>query len=169
MNKAIILFLLAVLYPAFIFAQTGKLKGTVKDSIGNPIEAATIFLKETGTGATSDAHGNYLIENIAPGNYSLAVRIIGYNSVSVTYTIKANETSVLNFTLSPQAHLLNELKVMGTPSVNGMGHLKEAQDGIIYSGKKTEVLVLDSMDANTAQNNPREVLGRIPGSNYSET
>lgn len=169
MNKAITLFLLAVLSPAFIFAQTGKLKGTVKDSIGNPIEAATIFLKETGTGATSDAHGNYLIENIAPGNYSLAVRIIGYNSVSVTYTIKANETSVLNFTLSPQAHMLNELTVMGTPSVNGMGHLKEAQDGIIYSGKKTEVLVLDSMDANTAQNNPREVLGRIPGSNYSET
>jgi Fe(3+) dicitrate transport protein len=169
MNKAIILFLLAVLYPAFIFAQTGKLKGTVKDSIGNPIEAATIFLKETGTGATSDAHGNYLIENIAPGNYSLAVSIIGYNSVLVTYAIKANETSVLNFTLSPQAHMLNELTVMGTPSVNGMGHLKEAQDGIIYSGKKTEVLVLDSMDANTAQNNPREVLGRIPGSNYSET
>ena len=169
MNKAITLFLLAVLSPAFIFAQTGKLKGTVKDSIGNPIEAATIFLKETGTGATSDAHGNYLIENIAPGNYSLAVSIIGYNSVSVTYTIKANETSVLNFTLSPQAHMLNELTVMGTPSVNGMGHLKEAQDGIIYSGKKTEVLVLDSMDANTAQNNPREVLGRIPGSNYSET
>jgi Fe(3+) dicitrate transport protein len=87
----------------------------------------------------------------------------------VTYAIKANETSVLNFTLSPQAHMLNELTVMGTPSVNGMGHLKEAQDGIIYSGKKTEVLVLDSMDANTAQNNPREVLGRIPGSNYSET
>jgi Fe(3+) dicitrate transport protein len=169
MNKAITLFLLAVLSPAFIFAQTGKLKGTVKDSIGNPIEAATIFLKETGTGATSDAHGNYLIENIAPGNYSLAVSIIGYNSVLVTYAIKANETSVLNFTLSPQAHMLNELTVMGTPSVNGMGHLKEAQDGIIYSGKKTEVLVLDSMDANTAQNNPREVLGRIPGSNYSET
>ena len=47
--------------------------------------------------------------------------------------------------------------------------MREVHDGIIYSGKKNEVLILDSLNANTAQNNPRQVLGRIPGSNYSET
>ncbi len=50
-----------------------------------------------------------------------------------------------------------------------MGHLDEVHDGVIYSGQKNEVLILDSMDANTAQDNPRQVLGRVPGSNYSET
>ena len=50
-----------------------------------------------------------------------------------------------------------------------MGHLDEVHDGIIYSGQKNEVLILDSLDANTAQDNPRQVLGRVPGSNYSET
>ena len=50
-----------------------------------------------------------------------------------------------------------------------MGHLNEVHDGVIYSGQKNEVLILDSMDANTAQDNPRQVLGRVPGSNYSET
>ena len=50
-----------------------------------------------------------------------------------------------------------------------MGHLDEVHDAVIYSGQKNEVLILDSLDANTAQDNPRQVLGRVPGSNYSET
>ena len=64
---------------------------------------------------------------------------------------------------------LNEVSVSGIQSISGMGHMREVHDGIIYSGKKNEVLILDSLNANTAQNNPRQVLGRIPGSNYSET
>ena len=48
-----------------------------------------------------------------------------------------------------------------------MGRLDEIHNGVIYSGKKTEVILLDSLDANTSQNNPRQVLGRIPGTNYS--
>ncbi len=116
-----------------------------------------------------NAHGNYEVENVPAGSYTVVVTVIGYKPVTAQTIIQANETAVLNFILTPDVKLLKELTVMGTPSVNGMGHLREAQDGIIYSGKKTEVLVMDSMDANTAQNNPREVLGRIPGSNYSET
>lgn len=158
-----------LLFPVFIFAQTGKLKGTVKDSIGNPVESATIFIKEAATGTTTNTQGNYLIENIAPGNYSVIVNMVGYATITTHATIKANEVTVLAVNLNPKVNSLKELTVMGSPSVNGMGHMSEAKDGIIYSGKKTEVLMMDSMDANTAQNNPREVLGRIPGSNYSET
>ena len=58
---------------------------------------------------------------------------------------------------------------MGLKSKNGLGNLGEVGGVVIYSGKKTEVLVLDSLDANTAQNNPRQILGRIPGANFSET
>ena len=64
---------------------------------------------------------------------------------------------------------LKEVEIRSIRSIAGMGHMSEVHDGVIYSGKKNEVLILDSIDANTAQNNPRQVLGRIPGSNYSET
>ncbi|HTA61128.1 MAG TPA: TonB-dependent receptor, partial [Bacteroidia bacterium] len=64
---------------------------------------------------------------------------------------------------------LKEVEVISIQNISGVGHMKEVHDGIIYSGKKNEVLILDSIDANTAQNNPRQILGRIPGSNYSET
>ena len=64
---------------------------------------------------------------------------------------------------------LGEVKVLGLKSKNGLGNLGEVGGAVIYAGKKTEVLVLDSLDANTAQNNPRQILGRIPGMNFSET
>ncbi len=64
---------------------------------------------------------------------------------------------------------LKEINVKGYKTITGMGHLDEVHDGVIYSGQKNEILILDSLDANTAQDNPRQTLGRVPGSNYSET
>lgn len=64
---------------------------------------------------------------------------------------------------------MDPLEVTGTRSKNGIGNLSETVGTVIYSGKKNEVLILDSIDANKAQNNPRQILGRIPGMNFSET
>ncbi len=172
MSKAFILLLLIALSPTFVFAQTGKLKGTVKDSTGNPVSDATIIIHDISAeprAIAADAQGHYVIENWPAGHYAITVRAFGFHSTDFEAVVKANETTVLNFVISPEVRQLSELTVMGTPSVNGMGHLNEVRDGIIYSGKKTEVLMLDSMDGNTAQNNPRELLGRVPGANYSET
>jgi Fe(3+) dicitrate transport protein len=169
MNKATTFFFMVLMCPILVFGQTGRLKGVLKDSTGSPLESATILIRETGDGTTSDAKGHYQIDNIAPGKYTLLVNMVGYKRAELQTVIKSNETAVVNIQLNSNVNQLKELTVMGTASVNGMGHMSEAKDAIIYSGMKTEVLVMDSMDANTAQNNPREVLGRIPGSNYSET
>ncbi len=65
--------------------------------------------------------------------------------------------------------LLKEVIVTGYQTVNGVGHLLEMKDGIIYAGKKNEIIVVDSLDANKAINNTRQILGRIPGLNIVET
>lgn len=64
---------------------------------------------------------------------------------------------------------LKEVTVTAYKTVNGVGHLPEEKDGIIYAGKKTEVILVDSLDANKAINNTRQILGRIPGLNIAET
>lgn len=64
---------------------------------------------------------------------------------------------------------LSEVTISTVRSMKGMGYLDEVHNGIIYSGKKTEVIITDSIDANTALNNPRQVMGRIPGAVFSET
>ena len=64
---------------------------------------------------------------------------------------------------------LNEVKVKGFKTVNGLGHLPDTKNGIIYAGKKSEVILIDSLDANKAINNTRQILGRVPGLNIVET
>lgn len=64
---------------------------------------------------------------------------------------------------------LGEVTVIGFRTVRGTGHLAEFKDGIIYAGKKNEVIIVDSLDANKAINNTRQILGRIPGLNIVET
>lgn len=64
---------------------------------------------------------------------------------------------------------LKEVTVTGYKTVNGVGHLPELKNGIIYAGKKNEIILVDSLDANKAINNTRQILGRIPGLNIVET
>ncbi len=65
--------------------------------------------------------------------------------------------------------VLKEVSVTGIRTVRGTGHMPEVKDGIIYAGKKNEVILVDSLDANKAMNNTRQILGRIPGLNIVET
>lgn len=64
---------------------------------------------------------------------------------------------------------LKEISIKALRTINGVGHLQDLKDGIIYAGKKNEIIVIDSLDANKADNNTRQILGRIPGLNIVET
>ena len=64
---------------------------------------------------------------------------------------------------------LKKVTVTGFRTVRGTGHMPEIKDGIIYAGKKNEIILVDSLDANKAINNTRQILGRVPGLNIAET
>lgn len=77
-------------------------------------------------------------------------------------------------TQQPTADSLNDsylekVIVTGIKNIRGIGRMPEVKDGIIYAGKKNEVILVDSLDANKAINNTRQILGRIPGLNIVET
>src|SRR5439155_17201122 len=50
-----------------------------------------------------------------------------------------------------------------------LGHLPALRNNVIYAGKKTEVILMDSVRANVAGDVERQILGRIPGASFSET
>ncbi|MGF7230153.1 TonB-dependent receptor family protein [Arachidicoccus sp.] len=64
---------------------------------------------------------------------------------------------------------LKDLEIVGFKNIRGIGHMPDVKNGIIYAGKKNEVVIVDSLDANDAINNTRQILGRIPGLNIVET
>ncbi len=166
--KQILTLIISLSASVYSNAQSGSVDGTVRDKSGNPLSNASITLEKTKYGSISNDLGEFRIENVPVGNYSIRISIVGYTAVTQPVEIKAYETTKVNLEMEEKIELLQEIEVSGVRSITGMGYMED-HGGVIYSGKKTEVLLLDSVDANTALNNPRQVLGRVPGANYSET
>src|SRR2546421_497334 len=94
-NGLFLLLLLPVLlllsYAPRAFAQasgTASVQGTVTDSTGAAVGAATVTLTQTATGTsrttTTDRQGIYALPNIPVGPYSLAVTASGFQSFTQT-------------------------------------------------------------------------------------
>ena len=96
--------------------------------------------------------------------YFSAIIIIFYLLLlNCTITATAQQQDSLKITE------LDKVVVVSYVSMNGIGHLNEVQRPLIFAGKKTEVVIVDSVDANKAINNTRQILGRVPGLNIVES
>ena len=82
---------------------------------------------------------------------------------------KADSTQTPKNKLNAPPRQLAPVIVAASLPLHVIGHLPTVRDGVIYSGKKTEMIVMDSLIANVSQDVERQILGRIPGANFSET
>lgn len=57
----------------------GGVSGKVTDTNGAPLAYATIFVKEAGSGTTTNEEGNYEIQ-LKPGTYTLIFQFLGYQT-----------------------------------------------------------------------------------------
>jgi len=100
------------------FAQnTGKIIGTVKLTDGSPAEFVTISIKGTNKGTTTNNKGEYQLEKLKAGTYTVVASFVGFDSQELKTTLKANETKTLPvFALKENTKNLNEVIVTGEKS-----------------------------------------------------
>ena len=103
-NYRLLFFAIVFLMSHLTFAQNGLLKGKVVDKLtGEGIPFANLLLENTQIGATTDFEGNFRIENIKPGVYTLICSVVGYerfikpeitigNSLPVTIQVEMNQS-----------------------------------------------------------------------------
>jgi TonB-dependent receptor len=100
------LFLILLVFSAIISnAQTSVLRGTVIDEQKQLIPGANILIKGTNTGAISNLKGEYYINKLKPGTYTLEVSYIGFKNLSVEVTLVEGKTCVQNIELQPGLEL----------------------------------------------------------------
>ena len=81
----------------FIYSQSNHyISGKVIDRNNEALLGANINLKGTFLGSTTDFDGNYRIDNIDPGKYTLLVSYIGYKSQEIELYISEFESSDAN-------------------------------------------------------------------------
>jgi Fe(3+) dicitrate transport protein len=68
----------------------------------------------------------------------------------------------------PHVSTLDSVKVRATKRTFGITRLKDVDGAGIYAGKKSEVIVLKDITANTATNNARQIYSKVAGLNIYE-
>lgn len=113
--------------------QDKVITGTVTDESGAPLPGATVFVKGTSTGTTTDFDGNYSI-TVPSGGATIVFSYVGYLSQEVAI----NQQSEINISLAPDNTVLDEVVVVGY----GTQRKKDIAGAI--STVETEELVLSS-------------------------
>jgi len=97
MKNFLLIILILAFSSVFIVAQEiGGVKGKVRTTKGEGIAAATITAKQKGEdikSATSDAKGNFVLENLKAGIYNLVFTKSGYSS-GVMYNVEVKKKKV---------------------------------------------------------------------------
>jgi len=110
-----------VLTKSMLFAAEysgGNIKGHITTSDGKPAEFVTVSIKELNKAIRSDEHGQYSLQNIKPGTYTLKVSFIGLESQEKTVTITGGKTIAVNFTLAETSAKLNEVTINARKTLN---------------------------------------------------
>ena len=83
-------------------AQTGKISGKIIDATtGETLPGATAVIEGTTKGAAADFDGNFTLNNISVGTYTLVISYITYETKKIAgVKVKENDVTVLNLTLN---------------------------------------------------------------------
>lgn len=111
MRKLMFTFFLAVLLaPSVGYASIyGILKGKVVDDEGKPVIGATVLVDGTKKGAKVSGNGEYVINNITAGAYTVIVRAVGMNEQKADIRISADQVYTHNVTLSSSSVKIGEV------------------------------------------------------------
>jgi TonB-linked SusC/RagA family outer membrane protein len=90
-------------------AQDRTVKGRVMDDSGSPLPGASIWVKETSLGTTSNINGEYVIHPVNVKDPVLTVSFVGYTTVEEV----VGDRTVIDFVLNESTAELEEVVVVG--------------------------------------------------------
>ena len=100
------------------WAQGGSITGTVKDSEGKPLPFANVMIKGTDRGAPSNAKGEFTIQGIAPGTYTLLAAYIGYENKEMSVEVQPGQDASVSFSLvQTVVATIQKVEVVGNKEV----------------------------------------------------
>jgi Fe(3+) dicitrate transport protein len=166
---------LVAFIPGLASSQEPAHRGRIRGRVVGPSVADTrelqVGLRDTPFQTIGDSAGRFVLNGVPAATYALTVSRTEQSVPIATRQVRVVADSVVDLviTLPGTAQQLSGIVVAASRPLHVIGHLADIADGVIYSGKKTEVIVMDSLHANVAQDVERQILGRIPGAHFSET
>lgn len=142
-------------------AQTGVICGTVTDAkFKDPLIGATVSIQGTTIGAITDIDGNFRLENLKPGKYTLVASYVSYKTEMIKdVAVVARQESVVRIELSDADLQLQNVVVVA--------QRKLGTETAVLNTVRKSLPVVNGISAQqiskTQDSDAAEVLRRIPG------
>ncbi len=152
-------------------SPSGTLRGRLTDAgrVSQAVIEVRVELLGTNFQTRTDSTGKWTFPGVPAATYTVVITPANWLALRRVVTVRAGEVVDVSFELPRAPVRLAALVATATRPLHVIGHLPDVRDNVIYAGKKSEVITLDSLHANLAQDVERQILGRIPGANFSET
>ncbi len=136
-------------------AQPGAISGSVTDDRGEPLIGASVIVKGTANGVSTDFAGRFVIQIAGTQNVTLVVKYIGFKQQEIS--AKPGQTGIRVALLSDAA-ALNEVVVIGYGTVK-----KRDLTGSVASVRSEDIVRIPTHNAMEA------IQGRVPGADITRS
>lgn len=130
------------------------ISGSVKSTDKSPVDFATVYLKDTQYGCTTNEKGEYRL-NAPTGNYTLVVSAVGFETYEKRITIGSHNDRH-KITLKPSVTELDEVVVVS----NGVSRLKRSAFNAV---------AVDTKEMKNSTKSLSEAIAKAPGMKLRES
>ena len=145
MFKKLLLIVMACLVSfGSAFAQSGTITGTVTDqSSGETLPSVNVFIVELQRGAATNAQGEFTIEGVEYGTYTVRASFVGYDTFEQQVTVDQS-TVTLDIPLSSSMQQLDDVVVTAygiEQDMNDLPYSAQQVDGEIVAENRSDNFV----------------------------
>ncbi|MBN2411681.1 TonB-dependent receptor [candidate division KSB1 bacterium] len=156
----ILTLLLVMFFTGSLYAQAGRLTGTVTEGgTGQAMIGANVMIEGTNIGTATDNQGQFLIGSVPPGTFQVTVRYIGYTDETKEVTVQANRTATLDFELATSVIEQQEVTVTAERLLQSQAAALNAQ----FEASNIKNVISADLMGSFPDEEAVEAVGRIPG------
>jgi Outer membrane cobalamin receptor protein len=152
------LFLTVFLFNTTLSAQqtsSAVISGTIVNEKKEPVEYATVFLKNTNIGTTSNEKGNFTLQ-VPTGSHIFCVSFLGYATFEEMVNVRAGERKSISVLLKEDGHNLDEVVI----TASGVNRVNQSAYNAI---------AIDTRSLQNSTRNLGDAITRAPGVKLRES
>ncbi len=152
-GRLLALLITTLLLMSQAFAQsTGSIAGRIADRAGSGLPGAQITVQGQNLRATSNTQGEFVIQQVPAGTYTLEIEYLGFQSETRSVTVAAGQRATVAQVALRQTAALEEVVVTARPIVDGQARALNQQ----------------RMNDNISNIISADAIGRFPDPNIAE-
>ena len=165
----LLLFSLILIIATVVNGQdTGTLEGSIRDSIGDPVEFANVALQGTQQGTMTKQDGSYTMEVPSGRSYTVIISCVGYRTKQFAVRLGAGESRQQDITLQTDIRALREVSVSARQERGSTFQRIDVEDLNYMPTTTGKVETIIKSQAGVSSNNELSSQYSVRGGNFDE-